>query len=44
MGLAKRANATTIAIDADNKFFVFVVNVFCFIHTFDTIEKIYWDC
>ena len=42
-GLAKRDNATTIAIDA-TEFFVVVVNIFCFIHTFDTIEKIYWIC
>ena len=45
-GLAKRANATTaIAIEATKSlFFVLVVDIDCFIHTFDTIEKIYWNC
>ena len=50
IGLTNRVNATTaIAIDATKSFcllvfvFVLVVNI-CFIHIFDTIEKIYWDC
>ena len=47
IGLTNRVNATTIAIDATKSFLLFVlvlvVNI-CFIHSFDTVEKIYWDC